>query len=53
MVAFDPAKFHLGDIVEAQLSFMVIPVRSKYQMRVILRSIALVNNEYSEVSILP
>ena len=52
MVAFDPAKFRLGDIVEAQLSFMAIPVRNKYRMRVILRSIALVNNEYSEVSIL-
>jgi len=49
MVAFDPAKFRIGDIVEAQLSFIAVHVRNKYRLRVILRSLARLNNKHSEV----
>jgi hypothetical protein len=49
MITFDPGKFRIGDIVDAQLSFIAVPNRHKFRMRTILRSLALLNDTYSEV----
>jgi hypothetical protein len=49
MSDFDPAMFRLGDIVELQLSFIAYPVRDKYRMKSVLRSLALLDNTHSEV----
>jgi len=49
MIEFDPAKFRVGDIVEAQLSFIAYPIRDKYRLKAILRSLALLDNTHSEV----
>jgi len=49
MIPFDPAKFRLGDIVEVQLSFLAIPIRNQHRLKPVLRSLALLDNKYSEV----
>ena len=49
MIDFDPAKFHLGDIVELQVSFIAYPVRNKHRMKTVLRSLALLDSSHSEV----
>jgi hypothetical protein len=49
MIDFDPAKFHIGDIVELQVSFIAYPVRNKHRMKIVLRSLALLNGTHSEV----
>lgn len=42
--------FRLGDIVEVQMSFVVFPVKAgRSQMKLILRSIALLNGSFSQV----
>lgn len=50
MVPYDPAKFRIRDIVEAQLSFLAIPLRDKYRMKAVLRSLALIDGTHAEVS---
>jgi hypothetical protein len=51
--SFEPAGpqiFHIGDIVEAQVSFIVIPLKGKSaKMLTILHSIALLNTEITKV----
>ena len=46
----NPALFHIGDIVEAQISFVVFPGKNgQRNMRLILRSIALLNGHFTQV----
>lgn len=45
-----PQVFRVGDIVEMQISFVVIPVKGEqYRMVSILRSIALIDGTFSKV----
>jgi hypothetical protein len=46
--SFDPANFCLGDIVEIQVSFMAIKSNDQYRMKSILRSIALLDDTYTQ-----
>jgi len=49
-VAISPASFRIGDIVEAQLSFIAYPTRNGHtSMRLVLRSIALLNGQFTQV----
>ena len=46
----NPQIFRVGDIVEAQVSFIAVPLKDrKYKMIVVLRSIALLNANFSQV----
>jgi hypothetical protein len=48
--AVNPQIFRIGDIVEAQVSFIVVPLKNdKYKMMVVLRSIALLDTYFSQV----
>jgi hypothetical protein len=50
--AVGPHTFRIGDIVEMQVSFVAVPLKEqKYKMMVVLRSIALLDKAYSQVSI--
>ena len=49
MAVFDPVLFRIGDIVEAQISFLAASVGDKYRMKSILRSLALIDSIHSEV----
>jgi hypothetical protein len=45
-----PQSYRVGDIVEVQVSFTVVPLRGqKYKMLSVMRSIALMNNKFTEV----
>jgi hypothetical protein len=45
-----PTIFRIGDIVEAQISFVVFPGRNDQRnMRVLLRSIALLDGRFTQV----
>jgi hypothetical protein len=45
-----PHVFRIGDIVEIQVSFMIIPLKdNKHKMIVVLRSIALLDPHFSQV----
>src|SRR6266704_1117474 len=47
----EPQVFRLGDIVEAQVSFVVIPVRGgRRKMLTVLRSLALIKGNFKKVS---
>jgi hypothetical protein len=52
-----PQSFRKGDIVEAQLSFVVAPIKEdpvkgkQYKMLVVLRSMALLDTKFSSVSV--
>lgn len=46
-----PSSFRIGDIVEAQLSFVTVPVQAnQFKMMLVLRSLALLDSTYSQVS---
>lgn len=46
-----PNSFHVGDVVEAQISFELIPLRGQRQkMIIILRALTLLDKEALEVS---
>jgi hypothetical protein len=46
-----PQTFQEGDIVELQLSFILIPLRDqKSKMSVVLRSISLLDGQFTQVS---
>lgn len=46
----NPQIFRVGDIVEAQVSFIAVPLKdNKYKMIVVLRSIALLDASFSQV----
>jgi hypothetical protein len=46
----NPQIFRVGDIVEAQVSFIAAPLKNKkYKMIVVLRSIALLDPTFSQV----
>lgn len=46
-----PSKFQIGNIVEAQMSFQVVPVRGgQHMMLVVLRSLALLDSKQTRVS---
>lgn len=49
----EPGIFHVGDIVEAQLSFVAIPcgksMPGKFRFRVVLRSLCLEDDSETEV----
>lgn len=48
--AVNPQIFRIGDIVEAQVSFIAVPLKNnKYKMIVVLRSIALLDATFSQV----
>jgi hypothetical protein len=50
-VPTDPAKFRVGDIVEAQLSFVLFPMlERRWKFGLVLRSLALIDSTYSHVS---
>ncbi|KAJ8519643.1 hypothetical protein ONZ45_g3430 [Pleurotus djamor] len=38
-----PVIFHIGDLVEIQISMLCFPINDKYKVRLILRSIGLIN----------
>ena len=45
-----PVRFSVGDIVEEQFVFLLIPVaRNKYRMQTVLQSVTLLNNTFSQV----
>jgi hypothetical protein len=47
----DPIKIRVGDIVEIQSSFVVIPVRGgEYKMVSLLRSVTLIDKSHTQVS---
>ncbi|KAF9456094.1 hypothetical protein BDZ94DRAFT_1178456, partial [Collybia nuda] len=47
----NPASFHIGDIVEAQISFLIVPYKSNYYFRVlpVLRAITLLDAKFQKV----
>jgi len=46
--------FHIGDIVEAQVSFIVIPVKGgRHKMLMVLRLLALIKETLKKVSVQP
>jgi hypothetical protein len=46
----NPQTFRVGDVVEAQVSFIAAPLKdNKHKMIVVLRSIALLNATFSQV----
>ena len=48
----EPQTFRKGDIVQAQLSFVVIPLKGgRRKMLTVLRSLALLDRSFSQVSI--
>jgi hypothetical protein len=48
----DPACFRVGDIVEVQMTIAAVPIRNKkYKMILQLRSIALVDSSFTDVSL--
>ena len=50
METANPQIFRVGDIVEAQVSFIVAPMKAnKHKMIVVLRSIALLDGTFSQV----
>ena len=49
----DPIEFRVGDIVEVQLNAAAVPIkRGRYKMVLQLRSVALVEGKFSQVSFL-
>lgn len=45
-----PAKFRVGDIVQAQLSFIAVPTkRNKHMMRLVLRAISILDSSITNV----
>lgn len=47
-----PNVFRLGDLVEAQLAFICVPVaQHKLRMRLVLRSLSLEDSSVTEVSL--
>lgn len=49
-VMCEPQSFRLGDIVQAQLSFVVVPMKGdRYQMLSTLRSLALIDGQFGQV----
>ncbi|KAF9455429.1 hypothetical protein BDZ94DRAFT_1367666 [Collybia nuda] len=48
----NPALFRIGDIVEAQISFLVVPIKNNYHFRVmpILRAITLLDSKFQKDS---
>jgi hypothetical protein len=47
----NPSRLRVGDVVEQQLSFVVVPAQTgKFKMTLILRSIALINGNITDVS---
>lgn len=45
-----PQMFHLGDIVQAQLSFVVIPIKGGHcKMLTVLQSLAMVDGNFRQV----
>jgi len=46
----DPACFRVGDIVEAQMTVVAVPIkRDRFKMITQLRSLALIDSTYSQV----
>jgi hypothetical protein len=49
-----PVRFHEGDIVEAQVTFMLVPLKGgTYKMATVLQSLTLLDATYSQVSQAP
>jgi hypothetical protein len=46
----NPTVFAIGDIVELQVSFKAVPVGARTRALVVLRSVNLLDNQFSEVS---
>ena len=45
-----PVKLQIGDIVEAQISFMVIPLRGgEFKITAVLRSLTLLDGQFAQV----
>ncbi|RDB30758.1 hypothetical protein Hypma_005840 [Hypsizygus marmoreus] len=50
-VSVGPQTFRVGDLVEVQLSFVVVPLKGdKYKMLAVLRSIALLDGQFRQVA---
>lgn len=48
----DPTRFRVGDIVEVQMTVAAVPVKNnKYKMIIQLRSLALLDGTFADVSI--
>ena len=51
MQEVSPTRYRIGDIVEAQVSFVVFPIKEgKFKMALILRAIALLDHAETDVS---
>jgi hypothetical protein len=51
--AVDPRQFRVGDIVEAQVTFVAVPIRNnKFKMISQLRCLALLDGTFTDVSVL-
>jgi hypothetical protein len=47
----NPQAFRIGDIVEAQVSFVVVPLKSEgTKMLIVLRSVALLDSAFTQVT---
>ena len=47
--AMNPQNFHIGDIIEAQISFIAVPLKdNKYKMIAVLRSIVLLDASFTQ-----
>lgn len=48
----DPTQFRVGDIVEVQITVVAVPIRNgKYKMIAQLRSLALLDGSFTDVSV--
>lgn len=49
-IAFDPARFRIGDIIELQMNVVAVPVKGgRFKMITQLRTLAKLNNYFSQV----
>ncbi len=45
-----PARFHVGDIVEAQFIFLLVPVeQNQHRLQLVLQGLTLLSNTCSQV----
>lgn len=50
-ISINPIQIRMGDIIEAQVSFVVVPLKGrKYKMLIVLRAIAIIDSSLVKVS---
>jgi hypothetical protein len=49
-VTANPASFRVGDVVEAQISFVLVPIRdNKFTLKLVLRALSLLDSNQTKV----